>query len=67
MDNVRVIFIRSTDSSSNEAPTKMSLTIGSRRFQIDAAVRFSELPPIKGADVIPINRPHDEKGEGVDR
>ena len=67
MDNVRVIPIRSADSGSNSAPTKMFLTIGSRRFQIDAAVRFSELPPIKGADVIPINRPHDKEGEGVDR
>ena len=50
MDNGRVIPIRTSNGSnplraSDDAPTKMILAIGSRRFQIDAYVGFSELPP----------------------
>ena len=40
----------------------MILAIGNRRFRIDAYVGFSELPPPKFADVIPIDKPPRRKG-----
>ncbi len=55
MNNGRVTPIRTSNGSnplraSDDAPTKMILAIGSRRFRIDAYVGFSELPPPKFAD-----------------
>ena len=68
MDNGRVIPIRTSNGSnplraSDDAPTKMILAIGSRRFRIDAYVGFSELPPPKFADVIPIDKMPLRKGD----
>ncbi len=68
MNNGFVIPIRTSNGSnplraSDDAPTKMILAIGSRRFRIDAYVGFSELPPPKFADVIPIDKMPLRKGD----
>ncbi len=68
MDNGRVIPIRTSNGpnplrASDDAPSKMILEIGSRRFQIDANVGFSELPAPKFAEVIPIDKLPLRKGD----